>query len=193
MTLPTATASSSSTRARVGQQSARMLELVPAQNTSGAAPASPQQIAGIVRDADRDRRPGTIDPGRVFVAGLSSGGAMAAILAACYPDLFVAMAVHSGLAFRSATDLASAFEAMARGAGRAEPRRSTSPSRDRRAPPPGSEHRHPRRVPTAPSLPPTRSRFCANRWPQTISRHPRAATTTLRGPPRLGAARSTVV
>jgi poly(hydroxyalkanoate) depolymerase family esterase len=82
----------------------------------------PAQIAGIVRDLIESDARGAIDSERVFVAGLSSGGAMAAILAACYSDLFVAVAVHSGLPFRSATDLASAFEAMSRGARRAEPR-----------------------------------------------------------------------
>jgi poly(hydroxyalkanoate) depolymerase family esterase len=73
----------------------------------------PAAIARIVCDLIGADDRYTIDPDRVFVAGLSSGGAMALILAACYPDLFAAVAVHSGLPYRSATDLGSAFEAMA--------------------------------------------------------------------------------
>lgn len=72
----------------------------------------PELIAGIVRDLLAPEAGQTIDPTRVYVAGLSSGGAMALILAACYPDLFAAVAVHSGLPYRSAHDVASAFAVM---------------------------------------------------------------------------------
>jgi poly(3-hydroxybutyrate) depolymerase len=53
-----------------------------------------------------------IDDRRVFVAGMSAGGAMAAVLGALYPDVFSAIGVHSGLPFRAAGNLWSGLAAM---------------------------------------------------------------------------------
>lgn len=82
----------------------------------------PAIIAGLTRSI-RDEF--AIRHDRVFVAGLSAGGAMAAIMGETYPELYAGIGIHSGLAYGSANDVVSAFSAM-RGQSSVEPRRRVS-------------------------------------------------------------------
>jgi poly(hydroxyalkanoate) depolymerase family esterase len=72
----------------------------------------PSILAAII---DKVRSSHNVDPNRVYVAGLSAGAAMAVVLGATYPDLFMAIGVIAGLEFGAGTSAASGYGAMRRG------------------------------------------------------------------------------
>ncbi len=75
----------------------------------------PAIIAGLIREV-LAKHP--VDRRRIYVAGLSAGGAMATILAHTHPELLAAAGVHSGLAYAAAQDMITALGVMKRGPGK---------------------------------------------------------------------------
>jgi len=81
----------------------------------GEARSIGQMVGTAIRRCD-------LDPRRIYVAGLSAGGAMAAALMAAYPDVFAAGAVVAGLPVGAAGSTGEALRRMAE----AGPERSPS-------------------------------------------------------------------
>jgi feruloyl esterase len=77
----------------------------------GEAESIRQMISKAILDYD-------LDPKRVFVSGLSAGGAMACALLAVYPEIFAGGAIVAGLPHRSATNVSEALGAMSEGQSR---------------------------------------------------------------------------
>ncbi len=78
-------------------------------NHQARGKGEPAILAGMVREAIATHG---VDPARVYVAGLSAGGAMAAILAEQAPDVFAAAGIMAGVALHASHDVSTAFAAM---------------------------------------------------------------------------------
>ncbi len=72
----------------------------------------PAMLSGLAQDLAREFGVGG---NRIFVAGLSAGGAMADVLASTYPEVFSAAGIHSGLPCGAASTMLSAFAVMKAG------------------------------------------------------------------------------
>lgn len=116
-----------STRMNSHAESGRFLVLYPAQSMTANPtrcwnwflPANQARESGeparIVAMVGQVARQYAVDRQRVYVAGLSAGASMAAILAACYPEVFAAAAIHDGTMYRAASSLLDAGKVMATG------------------------------------------------------------------------------
>jgi len=75
----------------------------------------PAEIAAITDRVLRRPGPVTLDASRVYLMGMSAGGAMACILAATYPDVYASVGIHSALEYRAAGSTSTALLAMING------------------------------------------------------------------------------
>lgn len=71
------------------------------------------EAASIRAMVDAMRKAHRIDDSRIFVTGLSAGGAMASVMLATYPETFAAGAIIAGIAYGCASGVAEAFDCMA--------------------------------------------------------------------------------
>lgn len=86
---------------------------VPADQARGGG--EPAIIAGITQAVEQNTSAWTVDTSHVYVAGMSAGAAMSVIMGATYPDIFAAIAVHSGLEYQAATSQSAATTSLSQG------------------------------------------------------------------------------
>lgn len=73
------------------------------------------EAASIKSMVDRMALDHGVDADRVFITGLSAGGAMTAVMLATYPEVFAAGAIIAGLSYGAAGSVQEAFSSMANG------------------------------------------------------------------------------
>lgn len=91
----------------------------PQNQTRGSG--EPSLLAAIVAKVQTTHK---VNPKKIFVAGISAGGAMAVVMAATYPDLFSGVGTSAGLAYKTATSVQTGLAAMKQGS--ADPRQLES-------------------------------------------------------------------
>jgi poly(hydroxyalkanoate) depolymerase family esterase len=72
----------------------------------------PALLAAVIKQVFASYR---VDTARVYVVGISAGGAMANVMGVSYPDLFSAIGVSAGLEFKAATTVEGGLAAMKQG------------------------------------------------------------------------------
>jgi poly(hydroxyalkanoate) depolymerase family esterase len=72
----------------------------------------PSILAAVVAQV---RATHSVDPERIYVAGVSAGGAMASVMGATYPDVFAAIGIVAGTEFGAATNASEGIAAMSKG------------------------------------------------------------------------------
>lgn len=75
------------------------------QRDAGEALSIRQMLAAMVAEH-------AIDPARIFVTGLSAGGAMVSVMLATYPEVFAGGAIIAGLPYGTAASVPEAFDRM---------------------------------------------------------------------------------
>ena len=142
------------------QQRPRLFQLVQSRRHQTRTAAKPVDPADDRADGCSQHR---IDKHRIFITGLSAGGAMTSVMLATYPEVFAAGAIIAGLPYGVAANVREAFNGMMQSPARA--RRANSATLCAR--PQSIAGRGPRfrcgtAAPTAPSIPPTPTRSSSN-------------------------------
>ncbi len=69
----------------------------------------PALLAAMIKRVASEQK---VDPSKIYIAGISAGGAMTAIMGATYPEMFAAMGIHSGIAYGLVSQMSGALVAM---------------------------------------------------------------------------------